>query len=303
MLDAASPRSRRSQTRRFATVHRAIEGDAQAVWRRRLSLHASDLVRFGRTYRYWRNSLVPTIESRRRSAATQLLALANPQAALDAARDAGTRADRHWPASSASTRWSLEVDSRRIGDETGSSCCTSTSARASRQPTSRSSSRRAASSSPACRSGRSRSSTHGRRHFAWCTGPAMPELAVGDELVVADFSWFSDLKGNKQLPVDRPTPDTVVGAQARLHRRRRYADDPDGHRYCCQPHEAAEAEWSDELAERRARGELNPEVWPPVVDDDAFEVSPAGAPVGDPAAEPAERRARRRHRRRPRLTS
>ncbi len=31
-------------------VHRAIESDAQAVWRRRLALHASDLVRFGRTY-------------------------------------------------------------------------------------------------------------------------------------------------------------------------------------------------------------------------------------------------------------
>ena len=29
-------------------VHRAIEGGAQAVWRRRLTLHASDLVRFGR---------------------------------------------------------------------------------------------------------------------------------------------------------------------------------------------------------------------------------------------------------------
>lgn len=43
--------------------YRSIEADAQAVWRRRLSLHASDLVRFGRTYRWWRNSQVPTIES------------------------------------------------------------------------------------------------------------------------------------------------------------------------------------------------------------------------------------------------
>lgn len=32
-------------------AYRAIESDAQEVWRRRLTLHASDLVRFGRTYR------------------------------------------------------------------------------------------------------------------------------------------------------------------------------------------------------------------------------------------------------------
>ena len=69
---------------------RAIEGDAQAVWRRRLNLHASDLVRFGRTYRYWRNSLVPTIDSDDKCS-RQLAVLVNPQAALDAARDAGTR--------------------------------------------------------------------------------------------------------------------------------------------------------------------------------------------------------------------
>ena len=66
------------------------------------------------------------------------------------------------------------------------------------------------------------------------------------------------------------------------------ATDPLGHQCCCRPHEDIEAEWSDRLAERRERGELNPQVWPPVVDGDAFEVSPAGAALGDPAAEPAE---------------
>jgi hypothetical protein len=50
-----------------------------------------------------------------------------------------------------------------------------------------------------------------------------------------------------------------------------------------------EAEFSDELAARRARGELNPEKWPPVRDGDAFEVAAAGAPVGDPDAVPGER--------------
>jgi len=66
-----------------------------------------------------------------------------------------------------------------------------------------------------------------------------------------------------------------------------YSDDPDGHRYCCRPHENSEAEWSNLLAERRARGELNPEVWPPVVNGDSFEVAAVGSPVGDPSAEPA----------------
>src|SRR6185437_7263674 len=48
---------------RLREVYRAVEGDAQAVWRRRLTMHASDLVRFGRTYRHWRNSLVPAVEA------------------------------------------------------------------------------------------------------------------------------------------------------------------------------------------------------------------------------------------------
>src|SRR4029079_4839509 len=71
-------------------AHRAVEGSAQSVWRRRLALHASDLVRFGRTYRWWRNRLVASIESDARCH-DQLLALANPQAAEDLATSAGTR--------------------------------------------------------------------------------------------------------------------------------------------------------------------------------------------------------------------
>ena len=42
------------------------------------------------------------------------------------------------------------------------------------------------------------------------------------------------------------------------------------------------------LAERRARGELNPEAWPPVLDEDAFDVSRPARPVGDPADRPAD---------------
>ena len=44
-------------------VHRALEADAQAVWGRRLALQASDLVRFSRTYRYWRNAQVEMLDA------------------------------------------------------------------------------------------------------------------------------------------------------------------------------------------------------------------------------------------------
>ena len=51
-----------------------------------------------------------------------------------------------------------------------------------------------------------------------------------------------------------------------------YAADPAAHQWCCRPHTAAEADWSDIIAERRANGELNPQVWPPVVDEDRFDI-------------------------------
>jgi hypothetical protein len=63
--------------------------------------------------------------------------------------------------------------------------------------------------------------------------------------------------------------------------------DPDEHQWCCRSHESREAEFADLLAARRARGELNPQVWPPVRDADGFEVSPAGADVGNPFSGPA----------------
>jgi hypothetical protein len=49
----------------------------------------------------------------------------------------------------------------------------------------------------------------------------------------------------------------------------------------------SEAEWSDELAARRASGRLNPQTWPPIVDSDAFDVGAVGDDLPDPAASPA----------------
>lgn len=261
---------------RLRSVYRAIEGDAQAVWRRRLSLHASDLVRFGRTYRHWRNSLVPTIEADTRCA-KQLLALANPQAALESARDAGTRDLAGGRVKSVSPLV-VEIDSRRIEDgdrivllHVNQRSCVEEGAidvkfqKGSFKLTGLSLGPLSAVDAE-------------RRLFEWKPG-LESNLRVGDELVVANVSWFSKLQSNTQLNVDRPKPDEVSAPKVDCTDAT-YADDPIGHQYCCRPHEIAEAEWADTLAGRRARGELNPQVWPPVVDSDAFEVSARGASIG-----------------------
>jgi hypothetical protein len=255
-------------------VYRAIEGDAQAVWRRRLQLHASDLVRFGRTYRHWRNSLVPSIESDA-LCRNQLLALANPQAADDFATDAGTR---HIAAATVVSidPLVLSVESRRIGDGSkvvllhvdGDACIE----RAHVEMKAQKGSFKFEGLSIGLLTAIANTS-----HLAW-SPENDPAVCVGDRLVVADFAWFCDLKGSKFLKVDRPTPDTVSAPRPDCPDDS-YANDPNSHQYCCRPHEDAEAAWSDELAASRARGELNPEKWPPVIDRDAFEVARAGSPT------------------------
>jgi hypothetical protein len=268
---------------RLREVYRAVEGDAQAVWRRRLALHASDLVRFGRTYRYWRNSLVPAVEADDKCH-RQLLALTNPQTALDAACDAGTR--QLAMARVVSVRpMVLEIDSRCIGDGDRIVLLHVNEVTCIEQPGVDVTFLKGSFKFSGMPIGPLAVVDAKKRLFRWLpeTGP---NVSVGDELVIADFSWFADLKGNKQLPVDRPTPD-AISAPKLACTETSYAEDPVGHRYCCRPHEDSEAEWSNLLAERRARGELNPEAWPPVVNGDAFEVAPAGAPVGDPASDPA----------------
>ena len=281
VMDRAFAALDRIEPSKLREVYRAIEGDAQAVWRRRHTLHASDLVRFGRTYRHWRNSLVEVIESDAQCAA-QLSALGNPQMALDAARDAGNRqvATAHVLAL---TPLTLRVDSRRIGDgdrivllHAGDRIDVE---RATVKILKGGFRFAGMSIGPV-------TATGDPRTFVWSPN-VDPELAVGDELVLADFSWFGEQKGDNQLPVDRPKPDTQSAPKTGCDDSS-YAGDPESHQYCCRPHEDAEAEWADELAARRNRGELNPQVWPPVIDADGFEVAPDGAATGDPSDRPAE---------------
>ena len=124
-------------------------------------------------------------------------------------------------------------------------------------------------------------------HFVW-KPQTPPALVAGDRLILADFSWFAKKQtGNSTLPIDKTKSDEVSAPKAGCTATS-YDDSPFSHRYCCRSHENSESAWSDTLAERRARGELNPRVWPPVRDLDAFDVVPDGADVGDPFDQPAD---------------
>jgi hypothetical protein len=262
---------------------RQVESDSQAVWRRRLDLHAFDLVRFGRTSRFWRNDTVPVLEADKQFI-DQLTVLTSPLAAHDAATDAGNRQVAHARVVSVGP-YVLDVDSRRIGDESrivllhvnGDPCVEEAGVTVAIQKGSFKISNMAIGEL---------TQTSIARRFEWAPHNN-PELSAGDELVVADFTWFSSNKGNAFLNVPRPKIDQQSAPKVDCSLRS-YGDDPAGHRWCCKPHEASEAEWSDELAVRRASGLLNPQTWPPIVDSDSFDVAAVGDELPDPTATPAD---------------
>lgn len=277
-------------TSNLRAAYRSLESDAQAVWRRRLSWHASDLVRFGRTYRSWRNSQVPMIESDALCAA-QMLALSNPQVAHDSATQAGTREIAFAKVVEVNPSIVLEVDSRRIGDGdrivllhiNDEACVEAPTVTVDTTPKG-SFTIDGLSIGPlsACKSG----DPNLRFHFVWAPS-VPPTLALNDRLIVADFAWFSKNKGNKALPVEKPKPDEK-SAPKNTCNSSSFDDDPEAHKYCCKSHERLEAEWSDELAKRRAKGLLNPRVWPPVRNEDAFEVAAKDSTEGDAFLEPSQ---------------
>ena len=115
----------------------------------------------------------------------------------------------------------------------------------------------------------------------------VPSLSVGDELIVADIEWFNTFKSGHEIAVKRPALDRRSAPKDDCHEHS-YSIDPDAHQWCCRSHEDAEAEFSDVLADRRSRGELNPEVWPPVIDDDEFDTPAVGSPTAETESASAE---------------
>ena len=269
---------------RLSRAHRALERDAQEVWRRRLRFRASDLVRFGRTSDRWRDKHVELLDSDD-ACAQRLQALGNPQVALDIALDAGTRdVARATLTSTAPLR--VVVDSRRIGDGStmvvlhvdGQPVVESDDVTLNVLKGSFKFSRFSVGELTADRQ------TERGKGFLW--DPVVPlNASVGAELVVADADWFNTFANGHQIAVKRPAMDDENAPKADCGPDS-YHDHPDEHRYCCRPHEVAEAETADWLATRRARGEMNPQTWPPIVDDDEFDISAKGAPT---AAETVDR--------------
>lgn len=262
---------------------RQVEGDSQVIWRRRLGFHAFDLVRFGRTSRFWRNENVPVLEADQQFV-EQLAVLTSPLAAHDAATDAGNRRVAQARVVSVAP-YLLEVDSRRIGHESrivalhvnGDPCVEDPGVAVVVQ--------KGSFKVSGMSIGELKQVSDEPRQFEWDPHND-PGLAAGDELVVADFTWFSGNTGNAFLNVPRPAVDQSAAPKPDCTWDS-YGSDPAGHQWCCKPHEVSEAEWSDELAVRRASGRLNPQTWPPIVDSDAFDVAAVGDDLPDPAAEPA----------------
>lgn len=268
----------------------ALEAESQRVWRRRERLHASDLVRFGRVSWVWRNDQVDQLDADRRLD-SQLRALANPQIAREMASNAGTREVARATVASVSPL-RLIVHSRRIGDGSTIHLAHGSSGpsvdlpgtvlktlmgsfKLSQQPV-----------------GVLEADEHTEVdgsllwHFKVC-----PELKVGDDLVVLDGEWIgATFKSGHEISIARPSLDQTSAPKATCEDGD-FLDDPDGHRWCCRPHEASEADTADWIAERRALGELNPQVWPPVVDEDQFDTVATGTPTegdenGDEARAP-----------------
>ncbi|WP_229115855.1 hypothetical protein [Parenemella sanctibonifatiensis] len=265
-------------------AHRVIEKDAQTVWRRRLAMQASDLVRFGRVSDYWRNIQVQQIDADDTSS-DQLAALGSPQAALDKALDPG---NRHLLVGDVVTLEPLtvRVNSRRLKDgesvvllhvgdvalvdQTGVTIQPQAGgfkfdgvpvadvAAVADQP----------------------------RVFelSFVTKPGV-EIAEGGRLVLARYDYFGTYKNRKGLKVNRPGADDNASPKKDCTPDS-YADDPDTHQWCCRPHAAYEAERSDAEAEERELGLRNPQVWPPALDEDGFDVAGAGEPTVDSVTGP-----------------
>jgi hypothetical protein len=287
-LDAAIDVLMEVQASQLRGAYRAIEGDAQAVWRRRHAFHASDLVRFGRTYRWWRERLVGTIEADG-TCHDQLLALTNHHAANEAATDAGAR---HIACARIASVDPLVLDiSSRSIDETkrvvllhvnGKPCVEAKSISVVHQAGSFKIDGLAV--GQLSRAGVAHDAP--RTHLSW-EPDSVPHLSIGDSLVIADYDWYHTYAAGRYVGVTRPPTDTAAAPTPDCQPDD-FQNNPGAHQWCCKPHEAAEAEWSDELARRRADGKLNPETWPPVQDEDGFDVIAVGDPVDDPTADPPQ---------------
>ncbi|TIC86820.1 hypothetical protein E8D34_10700 [Nocardioides sp. GY 10113] len=269
---------------RLRPAYRALEQDAQTVWGRRLALQASDLVRFSRTYRYWRNAQVDMLDADRKCR-DQLAALVDDQVAHDRAADAGVR-ELAVATVVGLAPLRLEVASRQMKDGSVVVLLHGPSGPAVEGDVDLTVQ---ATSFKLGRMAIGRLTDDGEPGLLW-EPVVTPALALGDRVVLGDAEWLGGgYKSGHEMAIKRPGVDGLA-APGQDCTPDSYATDPAGHQWCCRPHEAAEAEWSDTIAERRSRGELNPEVWPPVIDEERFDPADGEDPVPgtDPGPVPAD---------------
>lgn len=259
----------------------AIESEWQLVWGRRVALEALDLVRFDRTKEFWRNAQVPLL-AKDETCATQLAAIADYAYAHDRSLDAGTSELAVATVLSADPP-RLRIDSRHFTEGVravalhlnGKPLIEDESVTCKVQKTSFRFEQLAIGNL----------ADDGGEGLVW-TPDLSPQLASGDQLIVADGSWFNSLLANGHaLTVVRPPADQLAAPKEDCTATS-YAADPEGHRWCCRPHAVSEAETADYFAEQRAAGKMNPEVWPPLVDEERFDVGDEAeldADFGSPA--------------------
>ncbi|MCO5972298.1 hypothetical protein [Actinoallomurus soli] len=254
---------------RLREAHRVLEADAQEIWGRRVALQASDLVRFSRMHPRWRNSHVDLLDADR-TCFEQLTCLADTAAARDRAADAGVR-ELALATVIGLDPIRLDVRSRRLGDGSEVVALHVGDHAVVERPETVFKIQKGS-----FKLGRMPVGT--LRHIDDAGGLGwdplvVPDLTVGDTLVLADTAWFTRFKSGHEIAVKRPSLDDRSAPKPTCTPDA-YTEDPEEHQYCCRPHTAAEAEWADTLAERRSRGELNPQVWPPLVDEERFDVGP-----------------------------
>ncbi|PKW25728.1 hypothetical protein ATL31_0527 [Phycicoccus duodecadis] len=284
VLDRAAAILETLEVSRLRVVHRALEADAQAVWLRRWELHASDLVRFGRVPWWWRNDQVDQLD-KDSALATQLAALGNPQAARDMATTAGTR-QVALATITQQVPLRVRVHSRRIKDGStihmahgplGASVELETTTLKVQKGSFKFGQQWVGTLS-------ADDQTEVDGSLLWAV--TLPSLfPVGSEIVVLDGEWVSGtFRSGHEIAVARPSLDQTSSPREACADGD-YALDPASHQWCCRPHEEAEAEFSDDLAARRANGELNPQAWPPVIDEDHFDTVASGSPTETDAAD------------------
>lgn len=262
-------------------IYAALESDSQEVWWRRVTLEALDLVRFGRTTEFWRNTQVKLLENDE-TCAKQLAFLADHSLASEAAVDAGTvqLTSGHVIALDPIR---LALGSRRFGDGD-----VAVGLHLNGEPLVERDTTTLKIQAGSFKFGDMPIATLAAdEEYGLLWSPKVPlDLAIGDELVLANGSWFNSvLKNQREFTVIRPGVDQLSAPKVDCNANT-FEADPVGHRWCCRPHKVAEADTSDYFAERRAAGQMNPEKWPPLVDEERFDVGPDLAPTLTSGAAP-----------------